>query len=95
MKTFSFEHHSAPWQNDLLTPVEERSSYSLGSALKRVGQTVLDWLTYSNNDPHIWVSHNNQGDTQWNAYDPISGRKIVRATEYEVMAWLEERYNYQ
>jgi hypothetical protein len=89
MKTFSLEHHSAPWRHDLHTT---SCGNAYGEALQRVWQTVVNWVTDSYQEPHIWMSHTSQGD-KWNAYDPLSGRKIVGATEAEMMVWLEARYN--
>ncbi len=41
----------------------------------------------------IWTASDRLGQTCWNAYDPISDRFLLRASESELRLWLEQRYN--
>lgn len=67
------------------------TSYSVGQALKSLGQKILAAMT-TPTEPHIWSTTDRQGRVFWNAYDPVNHRYIYNTTETDLMTWLEERY---
>ncbi len=41
-------------------------------------------------EPRVWKVSNTQGETLWNAYDPITQMAIDHASADELRVWLEE-----
>lgn len=76
--------------NDL---VLERRSIALPtlSEFKRGLQQLVQYLN-SGNKLQVWTKIDRDGKITWHAYDPISDRRVVRESEAEMRAWLEERY---
>lgn len=62
--------------------------------LKKAWHFVIDVLT-KESEIKIEEKCDRQGNTYWYAYDPATGYSTYLATEQEVLAWIEERYNRQ
>jgi hypothetical protein len=43
-------------------------------------------------EPEIWQSCDRQGNTLWNAYDPMTDKQFQWSSDQELRIWLEERY---
>jgi hypothetical protein len=69
-----------------------RSRPALSARLSDLWQGVLSHLSISTAEPRTWTSLTADGQTLWNAYDPVSGKTIRHASDSEVRTWLEERY---
>jgi hypothetical protein len=63
------------------------------SAFKRKLQQVIQYLT-SGDELQVWTKRDRYGKITWQAYDPISDRRVVRESEAEMRAWVEKRYYY-
>lgn len=94
MKTTFFDSYHAGWQHSHSADLATEPRRSFRQALSDVVQGALRFMTNANDEPHIWMSRDNHGVTHWNAYDPLTNRRLSAATENEVLVWLEERYNY-
>lgn len=71
---------------------QKQTKYSkIGSFLNRVGQQLLAILIRDMNELQIWQS-SDDGNTRWNAYDPVTGHRISVDSEAEMRAWIETRY---
>jgi hypothetical protein len=46
----------------------------------------------ASDEPHVWQSQNQQGETVWNAHDPRTGRSVNDLSASELRVWLEERH---
>ena len=55
-------------------------------------QRLAGFLTGSS-DPTISLSQRH-GQTEWNVYDPQSGRKQRFSSEEDIRYWMEQRYNH-
>ena len=65
------------------------ASPSLAAQLATFCQGVLARLEASS-EPRVWKVSNTQGETLWNAYDPMSHLAIDHASADELRVWLEE-----
>ncbi|HEY9605670.1 MAG TPA: hypothetical protein V6C85_28960 [Allocoleopsis sp.] len=61
------------------------------SVFNRGLQQLIQYLN-SGNKLQVWTKIDRDGKITWHAYDPISERRVVRESEVEMRAWLEERY---
>jgi hypothetical protein len=59
--------------------------------LKRLWQSLSTHLN-SSSDPYVWQTEAANGQIVWNAYDPVTQRRIERVSANELRAWLEKRY---
>jgi hypothetical protein len=57
-------------------------------ALRRVWQESVTELKTSNN-PRIWQTIDQLGNTWWHAYNPATGRSATRESETEILEWIE------
>lgn len=57
---------------------------------QRLGQWLLTTLTDSQ-QVRVWTKITPNG-TQWNAYDPATGRRFSGYSEADLRTWLERRY---
>lgn len=81
------------WQ--ALQNLEARSQQnrpsSLWSKINDAWQTISAYLAASS-EPHVWISQDAAGLTQWKAYDPMTRQAAEYSSEAEMRAWLEERH---
>lgn len=83
IKTIS--HKSAQSTKDLLVH---------GSAwVKSLGNSLLHFLT-AEPELKVWQKTDSSGHSYWCAYDPYTQRSTTQATESEMRAWIEDRYNH-
>ena len=61
------------------------------SAFKKRLPQILQPLT-SGHELQVWTKRERYGKITWHAYDPVSDRHVVRESEAEMRAWVEERY---
>ena len=61
------------------------------SVFKRRAQQLVQYLN-SADKLQVWTKMDRDGTITWHAYDPVSDRRVVRESEVEMRAWLEERY---
>jgi hypothetical protein len=97
MKTTFFDTYNTSWHHSHTADLapEAQLHQSFRETLADAWQGLLNFLTKSGDEPRIWISHTATGEPCWNAYDPITGRRLYAATENDVLVWLEKRYNYQ
>lgn len=65
------------------------------NALQRLTHLCRLWvqrLRHDAGEPVIWTYRTSSGETLWNAYDPSSGWSIFGVPQFQVWAWLAERY---
>lgn len=95
MKTTFFDSFHSGWHH---RPSADSSPAKATPAcvwqrLNNAWQQFLSLITNANDEPHIWMSCDIHGRAHWNAYDPLTGKRLYAATENEVLVWLEDRYN--
>lgn len=61
------------------------------SVFKRRLQQILQHLI-SGRELQVWTKTDRYGKITWHAYDPVSDRCVVRESEAQMRAWVEERY---
>lgn len=66
---------------------------AVGRVGGQVWQGFVRFMTESATEPHVWTSHDRQGNLCWNGADPLTGRRITKVSERELLAWLEQRYS--
>lgn len=59
---------------------------------KTVWQRLFAWLT-SGHELRVWKTSERNGETDWHAYDPTTGRSICVASDAEMREWIEQRYH--
>ncbi|WP_236738926.1 hypothetical protein [Chroogloeocystis siderophila] len=57
----------------------------------RVLLHLFRYLT-SRNDVQVWQKKDRHGRSYWQAYDPLTDKKISLASEAEMRIWIEQRY---
>ncbi len=82
--------------NQAYWPIPQASSRQsvqprLKARLNNLFHTLVAQLTNSG-EPRVWRSQDATGRPLWNAYDAATDRIIRNASETEVRAWLEARY---
>lgn len=45
----------------------------------------------SSTEPRVWHERDREGNTLWNAYDPVTGKSVYGITEHEMRIWIEHR----
>ena len=59
--------------------------------VKSLSQLFISFLT-NGDEPRIWTTTDRNGNTAWNAYDPVSDRTTSLNSESEMRIWIEQRY---
>jgi hypothetical protein len=59
-----------------------------GTLLTEIWQALLAHLK-ATSEPRVWQTKTPDGETLWNAYDPISQLAIDQASTDELRVWLE------
>jgi hypothetical protein len=85
-------HNQAYWP---VRSYRSPSQPTVSVRLSELWQGLLSHLSPSTAAPRTWATLTADGQTLWNAYDPVSGRTIRHASDNEVRTWLEERYYLQ
>ncbi|MFE4107206.1 hypothetical protein [Almyronema epifaneia] len=68
----------------------EFAKNAIAQLFSRLGSTLLNLLIESD-QPRVRVREAN-GETVWQAYDPVSRHQAAFNSEEELRAWLEQRY---
>lgn len=77
---------------NLFTKAEQKQAKkSFFQPLTKLWQQFINFLSTSN-ELQIWQSEDRYGNTQWNAYDPATGRSTSLNSDVEMRAWIEQRY---
>ena len=69
----------------------KNASTSFPLIFKTVRQRLFVWLT-SSHELRVWKTSERNGETDWHAYDPMTGRSICGASDAEMREWIERRY---
>jgi hypothetical protein len=85
-------------QQQKLEKIYGKSSIALYLATKFTQElkTTLAWMAHhltQANEPRIWLRHDANGNTQYNAYDPHTQKRFCGDSEQALRVWLEARYN--
>jgi len=90
---YRFVENQAYWPLPQLSLQQSSSYQSIKPSLSKYLQHLLCALT-SVTEPRVWESQDAAGRRLWNAYDSASDKVIRNASETEVRAWLEARYQF-
>lgn len=65
------------------------------SARRAGGLRLVQWLVraLTTHEPRITLRSGHHGPPLFDAFDPITGRRIHRASEADLRIWLEQRYS--
>lgn len=63
----------------------------LFSALYKIWHGLLT-ANFSKNELRVWQKSHSDGNTEWHAYDPVTGRSICLASDAEMRIWIEQQY---
>lgn len=61
------------------------------SSLYKFCQRILTALV-SKNEVQVWQKSSENGNSEWHAYDPTTGRSTCVASDAEMRIWLEQQY---
>jgi hypothetical protein len=97
MKTTFYDTYYNGWHHGHTADVApaEKSSKSFRQLLADTWHSLLKVFTNAGSEPRITFCPTASGEPRWNAYDPLTGRRLYSATEKDVLIWLEKRYNYR
>lgn len=75
------------------TPEEnsQGNKTKLFSIFNKVWQNFVTGIIGSN-EVRVWQRRDRAGETEWNAYDPATGRSVFAASEAEMRNWIEQSY---
>jgi hypothetical protein len=63
----------------------------LWSWLQRGWQRLIQELT-STDELKVWEKCDRNGNTYWEAYDPMTGKHFYSGSEADMIAWMEQLY---
>ncbi len=61
------------------------------SSLYKFWQQVLTVLL-SKQEVRVWQKSSENGNGEWHAYDPATGRSVCAASDAEMRIWIEQQY---
>ena len=67
------------------------ASRSFFSPFKTIIQRLTFWLA-SSHELRVWKTSDRDGNSCWQAYDPLTDRSICVASDAQMREWIEQRY---
>lgn len=68
-----------------------KNNYSLNKIFEVVLRRLFRYFT-SRDDVQVWQKKDRHGRYYWQAYDPMTERRVSFASEAEMRIWIEHRY---
>ena len=80
-------HHSRSTDN---IP-QPRTTRSFSSEVSELWQTIVAHAV-GTFEPRVWQTQDENGRSQWNAYDPRSQQTLRQVSSLDLRIWLENRH---
>lgn len=84
--------HHPPMESNV-TPEKklDKTQSKLSSFWYKIWQSILT-VAFTKNELQVWQKSHPDGNTEWHAYDPTTGRSICVASDAEMRIWIEQQY---
>lgn len=69
----------------------ESNKHQFKKCLEFIWQVLVLWAT-KQPELRVWQSRDRFGDIVWHAYNPVTGKQVSRASEAELIDWIEHSY---